>query len=153
MAQSAHIAVIKIVGIHHEISAALGAGCRLQYLALEEPYQRPGTCQAQYRFHFTHLAVLQVKLIAFDNGGDTAAIGMCEQITVNIGKYGRMNIGLPGQKPVGGKRQHSLGGGDTFQFLVEFDKPLTAQAGFTLQQLQARAQLDHLDCGMNLFSF
>src|SRR3569623_1960451 len=98
MAHAADIARMEIVAVHHELAAALRARRSLKHSRLKKTHQRPGASKAQHRLHPGHPAMLQIELIAFNNGCDASAIGVPDQILVYVGKYGRMNIGLPGQE-------------------------------------------------------
>ena len=104
MAQPAYIATVKIVGMHHKVPAALSARGCLQHPAIKKTHQRPSAGKAQYRLHLAHPAMLQIELVALDDGLDSAAISMLDEVVVNIGEYRGVNVWLPSQKPVGGKR-------------------------------------------------
>lgn len=95
MAQPAYIATMKIVGMHHKVSAALRARGCLQHPAIEKTHQRPGAGKAQYRLHLAHPAMLQIELVALDDGLDSAAIAMLDEVMVNIGKNRGVNVRLP----------------------------------------------------------
>ena len=103
MAQPAYIAVMKIVGMYYKMPATMRTRCSLQHAPIEKAHQCPGSCKAQQGLHLAYTAVLQVELVALDNGLRPTAIAMLDQVAVNIGKYGGVNVRLPGQKPVSGK--------------------------------------------------
>src|SRR5690242_5273741 len=96
MAQAADIASVKIIAVHYKVAPALFTRRSLKHSRFEKPHQRPGASKAQHRFHPGYPAMFQIELIAFDNGRNTSTIGMLDQILIDIGKYGRMNIWLPG---------------------------------------------------------
>ncbi|MDT4833595.1 hypothetical protein FQZ97_672090 [compost metagenome] len=53
-----------------------------------------------------------------------------------------MDVGLPGEEPVGGERQLAFRGALARHFLVQAQQALIGQARFVLQHLQARTELN-----------
>src|SRR5450830_181888 len=152
MAQPAQIILMQVQTMHNKMTAAFAARRCCQHLAFEEAHQCPSTCQRQYGFiAFSNLAgLLKVELVGFHDCFDTGNLGVPDKVLMNIDKQRGINVRLPGDEPVCRKRQHTLWRRHALELFVEFEKTLTRQGGFRLQQLKTRTKINQLNRQLNL---
>ncbi|KDR40071.1 hypothetical protein BG61_27490 [Caballeronia glathei] len=145
LAQPAHEAVPRVVGMCDKMPRTAGAGGELQHARVEEAHQRPGARETQNRLVAVQLRMFEIEAVALHDRLDVLAAAVLAHEPVDVVEQRRMNVRLPRDEPVGGKRQHAFRRRDAFQLLVELDQAIARKTGFRLEQLQPGAELDQLD--------
>ena len=94
--------------------------------------------------------LLAVEFIGFDQQLTIVQQTCFLQVIEDIHEQGSMDVGLPCQKPIGGKRQLTFGGRFPSHLFVQFEQTLVGQFGFAFEHLQACTQANQLHSAIDL---
>jgi hypothetical protein len=124
-----------------------------EHAGIDEFHEAPGARERQQRLDLCHAHLLVVKAVSLGQQLHRIQAHALGQVLVDVEEQRAVDVFLPGQEPVGRKRQLALGRGLACDFFVEADQALVGQRGFRLQHLHACAHLDQHGRALDLARF
>ncbi|MPN47683.1 hypothetical protein SDC9_195287 [bioreactor metagenome] len=142
-----------LVRLGHELALADRALGARQHLCIDKLHQAPGAGKGQQHLEFGSLNLFGIEAIGLGQLLGRVQLHALGQVFVDIEKQRAVDVFLPGQKPVRGKRQLALGGRLARDFLVQPDQAFIRQRGLGLQHLHAGTHLDEHGGALDLLGF
>ena len=81
--------------------AALAAFGHGQHLVVDKFHQAPGAGDGQQHFHATGGDLLGVQTVGLHDGVNVVQCADLVDVLVNVQEHRRVDVGLPGEEPVG----------------------------------------------------
>src|SRR5690606_3848199 len=148
---------VRIMGMRNKAAFAAFAIRKLKLVAVEETDQHPGAGETEHRF-FARLGskapgegLFRVQTVGLNQRPRLGDRRVAFDIAIDAVKNTGVDVGQPRHEPVDRERQHALGWRTPPHFPIQARQTIVTEAGFGLQNLQARTELDHVWCQQDLF--
>lgn len=150
-AQAADEVPVRRMGMIDELASAVRTRGHLQHVGLEKTQERPCAGDAQDRFQSDCPDLVEVEPIGGDERHDALPFRTLRGPVVQVHEERGMEVWLPFQEPLGGKRKKSPRGCLLADLTIEPSQALTRQCRLCLEHLHSGPQANELAGQKNLF--